>query len=282
MSVDLSGVEAKLERAKFHCETINAAAREYTEVDLPNAARERLTRFPLYSLNEDWQPILWDNVTLPSSQWGVILGEFVHDVRSALDQLVWSLVLANGSEPGTHTQFPATESEAKWRDDVTDRDIPQRGLPPTHGLSDDASALVYEFQPFNRMPRRRAVAAPFYKLLRLSNEDKHRTLHWAAAYSADAPVNFRITPSGYIRFRKIRRPNPGVIIENGAEIASVKIAIVKRPPPDVQMKVSFTLHADMAFLAGDQAIARLSDLDPMVAEAREFLRRALRLPEVSA
>ncbi len=202
MSVDLSGVDAKLERAKFHCETINAAAREYTEVDLPNAARERLSRFPLYSLNEDWQH--------------------------------------------------------------------------------DALALVYDFQSFNRMPRRSAVAAPFYKLLRLSNEDKHRTLHWAASYSADAPVNFRITPSGYIRFRKIRRPNSGVIIENGAEIASVKIAIVKRPPPDVQMKVSFTLHADMAFLAGDQAIARLSDLDPMVAEARELLRRALRLPEVSA
>ena len=282
MSGNLSGVGAKLDRAQFHCDAINTDAQEYTEVYLPDTIRERLTRFPLYSLNDDWQPILWDHVTLPPLQWGVVLGEFAHDTRSALDQLIWSLVLAHGGSPGTHTQFPAANSEKKWRDDIKERDIANRALPPTYGLSDAALTLVYDFQPFNRKPRGKADTAPFYKLLRLSNEDKHRTLHWAASYSADAPVNFRITPSGYIRFRKIRRPNSGVIIENGAEIASVKIAIVKRPPPDVQMKVSFTLHADMAFLAGDQAIARLSDLDPMVAEARELLRRALRLPEVSA
>lgn len=281
MTPSLSGVEAKLDRAELHCNAINAAAKEYTEVYLPNTVRERLTRFPLDSLNEDWQPILWDNVALPPLEWGVVLGEFVHDTRSALDQLIWSLVRANGRIPGKHTQFPATESEAKWRNDVTERDITGRGLPPTDGLSDEALALVYDFQPFNRKPRRKAVTAPFYKLLRLSNEDKHRTLHLAAAYATAVPVNLRITPPGYISFAKIRRPNPGVVIENGAEIASVRIAITERPPPDVQMKVSFTLYAHVAFFADDQPMADLSDLVPMVRDARELLRRALRLPEVS-
>lgn len=278
---DLSGVLVKLDRAELHCNAINAAAKEYAEVYLPNAIRERLTRFPLDSLNEDWQPILWDNVTLPPLQWGVVLGEFVHDIRSALDQLIWSLVRANGGSPGIHTRFPATESEAKWRDDVTERDITVHGLPPTYGLSDEAFALVCDFQPFNRMPRRKAVSAPFYKLVRLSNEDKHRTLHLAAAYATAAPVSLRITPPGYIRFVKIRKPKPRIVIENGAEIASVKIAITERPPRDVQMKVSFTLHAEVGFFAGANVIADLSDLAPMVRDARELLRRALRLPEVS-
>jgi hypothetical protein len=282
VSSDLSGIKAKLDRAEFHCKAINSAAKEYTEVYLPNTVRERLTRFPLYSLNKDWQPILWDNVIPPGPQWGVILGEFVHDTRSALDQLIWALVLANNGNPGTHTQFPAAESKAKWRDDVTERDITERGLPPSHGLSDDALALVYDFQPFNRMPRRKAVSAPFYKLLRLSNEDKHRTLHLAAAYTTAAPVSLRITPPGYIGFVKIRRPKPGIVIQNGAEIASVKIAIIKQPPPGVQMKVSFTLHAHVAFFADDRHIADLSDLIPMVEDAREILGRARRLPEISA
>ncbi len=280
-SADLSGVLVKLDRAELHCNAINAAAKEYAEVYLPNAIRERLNRFPFYSLNEDWQPILWDHVTLPPLEWGVVLGEFVHDTRSALDQLIWSLVRANGGSPGNHTQFPASESEAKWRDDVTERDIAGRGLPPTDGLSDDALALVYDFQPFNRMPRGKAVTAPFYKLLRLSNVDKHRMLHLAAAYATAAPISLRITPPGYISLVKIRKPKRGIVIENGAEIASVKIAITERPPPDVQMKVSFTLHAHVAFFADDQPMADLSDLAPMVRDARELLRRALRLPEVS-
>jgi len=281
MRGDLSGIEAKLDRAGFHCKTINAIAKEYAEVYLPNTVRERLTWFPLDSLNKDWQPILWDNVTLPAPEWGVVLGEFVHDTRSALDQLIWALVLANGGKPGTHTQFPAADSEAKWRNDVAERDIAERGLPPTYGLSDDALALVYDFQPFNRKPHRKAVTAPFYKLLRLSNEDKHRTLHLTGAYATAAPVDLRITPTGYIRIVKIRKPKLGVVIENGAEIASVKIAVIKQPPPGVQMKMSFTLNAHVAFFAADRYIADLSDLAPMVEDAREILGRARLLPEIS-
>ncbi len=281
MSGNLSGVGAKLDRAQFHCDVINTDAQEYAEVYLPDTIRERMTRFPFYSLNDDWQPILWDHVTLPPLQWGVVLGEFAHDTRSALDQLIWSLVLANGGSPGTHTQFPAANSEKKWRDDITERDITNRALPPTYGLSDAALTLVYDFQPFNRKPRGKADTAPFYKLLRLSNEDKHRTLHLAAAYATAAPVSLRITPPGYISFAKIRKPKRGIVIENGAEIASVKIAITERPPPDVQMKVSFTLHAHVAFFADDQPMADLSDLAPMVRDARELLRRALHLREVS-
>ncbi len=282
MSGNLSGVGAKLDRAQFHCDAINTDAQEYTEVYLPDTIRERLTRFPLYSLNDDWQPILWDHVTLPPLQWGVVLGEFAHDTRSALDQLIWSLVLAHGGSPGTHTQFPAANSEKKWRDDIKERDIANRALPPTYGLSDAALTLVYDFQPFNRKPRGKADTAPFYKLLRLSNEDKHRTLHVAAAYATGVPVSLQITPRGYVSFIKVRKPNPGVIIENGAEIAAVKIAITQRPPPDVKMKVSFTLNAEVGFFAGANLIADLSDLAPMVADARELLRCALRLPEISS
>src|SRR6266542_611390 len=243
MSGNLSGVGAKLDRAQFHCDAINTDAQEYTEVYLPDTIRERLTRFPLYSLNDDWQPILWDHVTLPPLQWGVVLGEFAHDTRSALDQLIWSLVLAHGGSPGTHTQFPAANSEKKWRDDIKERDIANRALPPTYGLSDAALTLVYDFQPFNRKPRGKADTAPFYKLLRLSNEDKHRTLHVAAAYATGVPVSLQITPRGY---------------------------------------VSFTLNAEVGFFAGANLIADLSDLAPMVADARELLRCALRLPEISS
>jgi hypothetical protein len=172
MPADLTGVDTKLKRAQHHLNAINTSARYFVKRKLFKPPADFIPP-KLDLLNEDWQVIRWYGVTPSPLIWGAMLGDFAHNVRSALDQLMWALVLANNGTPDIHTQFPVAESDAKWRDDITERNIPDRGLPPTYGLSDEALALVYDFQPFNRVPRGKAVTAPFYKLLRLSNEDKH-------------------------------------------------------------------------------------------------------------
>jgi hypothetical protein len=47
--------------------------------------------------------------------WSIIIGEMVHNLRSALDHLVWQLVILETSEQpvGDRTQFPIFESEEK-------------------------------------------------------------------------------------------------------------------------------------------------------------------------
>ena len=43
--------------------------------------------------------------SVPAS-WGGIVGDVVHNLRSAFDILAHALVLANGGTPGDHTLFP--------------------------------------------------------------------------------------------------------------------------------------------------------------------------------
>jgi hypothetical protein len=50
----------------------------------------------------------------PVEEWGVIIGDVVHNLRSALDHLVWQLTLANGNIPPA--VIPRGKAGKKWRD----------------------------------------------------------------------------------------------------------------------------------------------------------------------
>ena len=47
-------------------------------------------------------------------EWSIILGEILYNLRSALDHLVWQLVLANGQTPGRHNEFPIAVDHQTW------------------------------------------------------------------------------------------------------------------------------------------------------------------------
>src|SRR5260370_38852808 len=51
--------------------------------------------------------ILWlEVVRPPPPEISLTLGDCLHDFRSALDHLMWQLVLATGGQPTASTQFP--------------------------------------------------------------------------------------------------------------------------------------------------------------------------------
>jgi hypothetical protein len=39
----------------------------------------------------------------PVHKWGLVVGDVLHNLRSALDHLAWQLVLANGKSPTSRT-----------------------------------------------------------------------------------------------------------------------------------------------------------------------------------
>ena len=45
-----------------------------------------------------------------------IAGEVFHNLRAALDNLAWNLVLSNGGSPGRHTGFPVFDTFAEYSD----------------------------------------------------------------------------------------------------------------------------------------------------------------------
>lgn len=108
----------------------------------------------------------WRPAEPPPLHFGVILGDFLHNLRGVLDHLIWQLVLLNENEPTRATGFPICDSREDF-DKLAKRCL--------RGLTDDQYALVEEYQPY-----RLGDEAPFHYLavLRdLSNTDKHRFVH---------------------------------------------------------------------------------------------------------
>ena len=102
------------------------------------------------------------SVAPPPLRLGVLVGEFAHNLRSALDQLVWSLALARVEEPSDRLQFPIYDTPPNdWRSVAGDRlrDVPA-----------EAQEDIWRVQPCNGdRPESNALTV----VRKLSNTDKH-------------------------------------------------------------------------------------------------------------
>lgn len=103
-------------------------------------------------------------------EWGVILGEIVHDIRSALDHLIWQLVIYATDKPPAEndkTQFPIFLTAARFQSNRSSM---------LKGVSKKAASLIESFQPFATGEN---TSSPLWHLNQLSNIDKHRVIHLA-------------------------------------------------------------------------------------------------------
>jgi hypothetical protein len=155
MARPLDGVEAKIARARAHLESLHrAAGRLFADQPI---------RFDLVpDRQEGWFLVRPDFVAEPPHSLGVGIGDVVHNLRSALDHLVWQLSLGQTAKPSRQTQFPITDNASAFRDQC----FRIAWLPP------DQQAMIESVQPYNR-----GGPASNLRLLReLSNADKHRVL----------------------------------------------------------------------------------------------------------
>jgi hypothetical protein len=97
----------------------------------------------------------------PDPEWAVVLSEVIHHLRSALDNLVWQLVILNGAEPYCRNQFPIYTKRAPSSNRV---DEVLRGVQRAH------RTRIEDMQPYlgGDAPIRRALAI----LVEASNADK--------------------------------------------------------------------------------------------------------------
>jgi hypothetical protein len=104
-------------------------------------------------------------------EWGVILSELFHDLRSALDNLMWELVLANGQTAARASSFPIHQKRND--DDVRTK---------TAGASNDAVQVIADLQPYRAARAGMVHHHPLFLVHKLNRLDKHRTPHgghWA-------------------------------------------------------------------------------------------------------
>lgn len=117
--------------------------------------------------------------------WSVRLGEILYNLRSALDHLVWQLVLANGQEPGRHTAFPIVRHEGAWGKQARNE---------LRGVSQADVNTIRRIQPIEGGPGLPFDALGLWRLHSLCNIDKHRHLVFAVASSDGPRLRPRLLP----------------------------------------------------------------------------------------
>jgi hypothetical protein len=130
------------------------------------------------------------------ARFGLIAGDFLQNLRSSLDYLVWQLVLANGENPGQCNAFPICESPDGWEKSIG-KSNRMRGVHP------GAVDLIKSLQPcFSRMT---PVPLPLTVLEKLTNENKHRQVLMTSLSSVLTPDV--ITPIAYAEYEVSRMRN---------------------------------------------------------------------------
>jgi len=125
-----------------------------------------------------WKPV--PNVT----RWALLVGECVHNLRSALDHAVYE---CSGPDAPDGCQFPV------FRDDSY-LSLPERAkrgyLYKVRGIKDDrVRAIIQTAQPWNR--KERPELHPLWVLHRLDIQDKHRLLTPVASVPRNLRMNVR-------------------------------------------------------------------------------------------
>lgn len=105
----------------------------------------------------------------PPPELSVVVGDLLHDARSALDHVAWELVKRAGAEPDENTAFPIYTDEAGYRAHAGKR---------IRGMGEEMVATIERWQPWTAG---NPSAAPLSWLRELSNIDKHRHLHLTVA-----------------------------------------------------------------------------------------------------
>jgi len=200
----LAGPRLRLNRADEHLESLYPAVQAYMSQApylIGEMEREGAWRVQRIVIREH-----------PDPSWALLVSEVVHHLRSALDYLVWQLVLLNGAEPYCRNQFPIYTKRA-----------PRAGRLDAmlRGVHRDHRARIEDLQPYlgGSHPIRSALAV----LVGASNVDKHRSLHAAFGLVREAE-------KPEVRFRDGSAPSQLAIrhhygpLEHGGIVASYQYA----------------------------------------------------------
>jgi hypothetical protein len=159
MTHPLDGARAKIERAGDHLETLDRAIRRWLEdygyrmVLEPNVEPGK-HRIVMRANRAGGSPPL---------HLGVIVGDALHDLRSALDHLIWQLVILDGHKPWKRNQFPIFDTPKQFKDERP------RYL---RGVSTEHRAQIEMYQPYHGGERGVRLST----LARLNDVDKHRVV----------------------------------------------------------------------------------------------------------
>lgn len=249
--MSLDDIEIKLRRAEEHLEALN------DEFDRFATAQPRALHVVTNQRGNEILDVVW--VRKPPRRWGAIIGDCVHNMRSALDHMVWQLSGGGGIAPA-HAEFPIFVDEVKYYE-RTNQGKPRRGsgLSKIEGIeSNDVRALIEGLQPFHAHDPTRH---PLWVIHDLDRFDKHRALHPVGGWA-------------FTHNRLGHRVRSTADLEPGWRRAMATSSHERPAPTPAGRKTRVKVRSDLAlFITLEAPMARAQEhVDVLLAELLEFVR----------
>jgi hypothetical protein len=216
----------KLQRADSHLERLKAQVEAFLE-------RQRHVVLPHLD-RKSGEIVFWVHRPLeePPSEMYPVIGDALFNYRSALDHLMWALVIQSGGQPQPGaTQFPIYDTREAFFHE-------RRGGRRWAGVSTRIRAVLEREQPYYGGD---SVKSGLLRLLDgLHNVDKHR--HFSLTTGAFAGF---FEPAGDIRIEALRSINQSAIFSHGG--GRVKQGTVLARIPRQYVNVEFNPAFDVIF-----------------------------------
>jgi hypothetical protein len=199
----------------------------------------------------------------PSPDIGLMAGDAIHNLRSALDHVMWELLERNDNTPTRKTGFPIYDSPEKFK-----AEYPRK----VQGASQAAVDLILAAKPY------KGGNEPLWWLHELDVIDKHRVLlavGSAARYDGfhlaiDHPA-FPFKPHTVMPFSAAGLGRPIYPLENGTKLCAMGPAMF---PDGAKMHVNAEFAFDVAF--GEPGLAEGEPILPTLHHLTKVTKGVIR------
>lgn len=242
MDIDSSvGPRAKIDRAKEHLEHFDTLINGYLE--------SNPYRFRLEEDIDGTSHVFLDYQEPIPIRWSVVVGDIIHNARSALDLLI------------THARFVETGEIEDIRFPIfrNRTDFEERGLKKFRGMRPRSYRFLRLIKPYQRLGDPGNHSNMLVLLNRLSNRDKHNLL----VIVGTAPSTVSISPIAGDGESQQFSPQETVILQDGVKIFSGGLSS-EGGMAHQQINLSFTTQIRLHGVEGLPAVGASSTLHHIV------------------
>jgi hypothetical protein len=258
----LESPRAKLSRAHTHLTALYEQVNEFTAGPDTHAFSSEVESETVTEQGREIVQVGYIKILRePDPAWGLVFGDFIQNLRAALDHLVWQMVILCGNKPTGDNQFPICSTGTRYwcarksgAPSVRDRTL--------KGISEDYRAGIDSVQPYRNVggPKN----APLDAIAHFSNADKHRVVQAALTFALttdDSDVDISTTVDGaYTDLERTVGP-----LHDGAQIVRAHHVV---PDPDAKVQMHLKIPIAIGFGEGALAIESLASIYEFV---RDFI-----------
>jgi hypothetical protein len=224
MSQPLADAWAKYKRADAHADALHREVSLFSEADAIKIIHDGDLETGDYVF---WVELLEEP---PLREWGLTVGDILHNLHSALDSLAWQLTIAHYGRELTGSEaksiyFPLSRCPSDFRGWAVLKHV-------THGHR----RLLQNVQPYQGGYELLSVLAD------LSRRDKHRAIHPTCLIDDDFSITAKAVRDCEV-LRLVREP-PGPL-EDGRNLARVQ-GRTTGPEPEIEGEADLKCHVALS------------------------------------